>query len=58
MFGGKRQSAEKMNQASVMNLTIDFNESVFGATKVCLLFMSVRRVRTYNKVLNLQGQQV
>ena len=34
MFGGNKSSAERMNQTSVMNMTIDFTESVFGATKV------------------------
>ncbi len=36
MFGGgsRKQQGERMNQPSIMNLTVDFNESVFGATKV------------------------
>jgi hypothetical protein len=29
-----------MNQTSVMSMTIDFNESVFGATKVNLIVKS------------------
>lgn len=36
MFGGSkgnRRSADRMAQQSVMNMTIDFSESVFGANK-------------------------
>lgn len=40
MFGGaKRSAGDRMGpQASVMNMTIDFNESVFGATKVSPIY--------------------
>ena len=47
MFGGgSRQGAnERVNQTSVMNMTIDFNESVFGATKVTYFITIVCRIQ-------------
>ena len=59
MFGGsKRQSSEGMNQTSVMNLNIDFTESVNGATKVLTFLTLVCLIRSDGQVRNMQRQQV
>lgn len=62
MFGGgkgtRRSGAERMNQPSVMNMTIDFNESVFGATKVNFHSNQDCLVSEDNNMRNLQRRQV
>lgn len=52
LFGGgkqnKRGSQSERSQPSVMNMTIDFNESVFGATKVIYVIKMLEYIISTN----------